>query len=778
MAQHDYSVANATGLNFRTDLNNALQAIATTNSGAAAPTTTFPGMLWLDMSGGGDGVVKRRNAANTAWLTDLGLDQTARDMADAAMDLAEDALPKTGGTMTGPIDLPDVAPTGHQAVSRAQADALYQIKLPAAAAGALLIGQAGGWTNILTAGASNNVLSISGGVPVWASTTQTALPNTLVRTGEDGTIDPSFIPSVASGLRFSGTFKPTVNDEYPAAGDNGHGPGGAPVVGDFWVIDGLTTGGYTYLTGSLAGITVYNGDSIAFDGVAWYRMGSSVSLQGYLKTDGTNAMGAALNMGNFPIANAGGLHGRAGSPVPQTNFRIDATNVVIHPQRAFGVAQPNLAVLAAGQIGSDLGRAQIYVGTGAANQAMVAVPYHSTQSDYQTNEYVKNAILGLLYRAKGNVSAGVFTASQWAAVMDVAGATMEGHIIFKAGANTQWMNAGQTVVGYTIGVTGSGATETLQITPHNDAGAALGTPIIQWRRSDNLTTVQSLQANAVTATNINTNFGGVQGYSALRQAASGTQPGYAAFYDGDDVRWGFIGTSAAPDTNNIQIFADGAHGWTIDGNNVQVRCDITHHGRTFQVSQGGAATIVWSTVAGTHRYYNTFDDFRFNWSIYTDAGVHQATPLQIVRKWATGSHVLTYGVVVVGDLNVVTAATTGVIDFGSNLTGRLNFSGTQFVFSHACTGPAFTPTSDAKVKNELTHCEPRSFDALPFYSFRWKDSNEPDRGTTAQDVEKIAPEYVTKADIKGLNVAALALEVALNVARRVARIEHLLEAQR
>jgi hypothetical protein len=445
MAQHDYSIANATGLNFRTDLNAALQAIATTNSGASEPTAKFAGMLWLDMSGGGNGVIKRRNATNTAWISDVGIDQIARDAAEAAQATADAALPLAGGTMTGAIVLPNSVPTGHQALSRTQADALYQISLPIAGAGALLLGQAGGWSAILPPGASDTILSVSGGGPTWQATTQTALPNTVVRTLSDGTIDPSFIPQVAAGLKFCGTFKPVVNDEYPAAGDGGHGALGAPAIGDFWVIDGLTTGGYTYLTGSLAGVTVINGDSIAYNGAgSWYRMGSSVSLSGYLKTDGSSAMTGALNMGSQAINNVGGLNGRAGSPVSQTNFRIDTTNIVISPQR--GTTGADLAPMAAGQIGTDIGRQQIFVGTASVNQPFIAVPFHSVTAAYAANDYAKSG--AAIWRARGTVSAGAFTASQWWQVLDTGGGRMEAPLRFNNVAQLQFDNPSSGIVGY------------------------------------------------------------------------------------------------------------------------------------------------------------------------------------------------------------------------------------------------------------------------------------------------------------------------------------------
>ena len=66
MAQHDYNLANQSGADFRADLNNALSAIATTNSGATSPSTTFAHQLWIDTA---NSVLKIRNSANDAWIT-------------------------------------------------------------------------------------------------------------------------------------------------------------------------------------------------------------------------------------------------------------------------------------------------------------------------------------------------------------------------------------------------------------------------------------------------------------------------------------------------------------------------------------------------------------------------------------------------------------------------------------------------------------------------------------------------------------------------------------
>ena len=66
MAQHDYNLANQSGADFRADLNNALSAIVTVNSGATEPSTTFAHQLWVDTA---NNVLKVRNAANNAWIT-------------------------------------------------------------------------------------------------------------------------------------------------------------------------------------------------------------------------------------------------------------------------------------------------------------------------------------------------------------------------------------------------------------------------------------------------------------------------------------------------------------------------------------------------------------------------------------------------------------------------------------------------------------------------------------------------------------------------------------
>jgi hypothetical protein len=73
MAQHDYNIANQTASSARTDINNALAAIVSTNSGTTEPTATFGNMIWYNTS---SNILQIRNEGNTAWITLGTVDQS------------------------------------------------------------------------------------------------------------------------------------------------------------------------------------------------------------------------------------------------------------------------------------------------------------------------------------------------------------------------------------------------------------------------------------------------------------------------------------------------------------------------------------------------------------------------------------------------------------------------------------------------------------------------------------------------------------------------------
>jgi len=72
MSQNDFTLANQSFPAFRADLNSALQALASNNSGGSAPSTTFANMWWYDSS---NNIMYIRNEDNDAWIKFAELDQ-------------------------------------------------------------------------------------------------------------------------------------------------------------------------------------------------------------------------------------------------------------------------------------------------------------------------------------------------------------------------------------------------------------------------------------------------------------------------------------------------------------------------------------------------------------------------------------------------------------------------------------------------------------------------------------------------------------------------------
>lgn len=107
MAQHDYDLINQSGASFRADLNNALDAIASNNSGSSAPSTTFAYEWWIDTS---NNLLKLRNSANNAWIT-LPLSITADNSTSGALTVNGNL------TTTGSVDI-----NGQELILDADAD--------------------------------------------------------------------------------------------------------------------------------------------------------------------------------------------------------------------------------------------------------------------------------------------------------------------------------------------------------------------------------------------------------------------------------------------------------------------------------------------------------------------------------------------------------------------------------------------------------------------------------------------------------------------------------
>jgi len=100
MSEHSYVIVDATGANFRADINSVLQAISSNNSGSSQPSTTYAYQWFYNTS---DHTLKIRNSANDAWIivADFVDSASAPKFQGNAGSLGEPTYAFTGDTDTG-----------------------------------------------------------------------------------------------------------------------------------------------------------------------------------------------------------------------------------------------------------------------------------------------------------------------------------------------------------------------------------------------------------------------------------------------------------------------------------------------------------------------------------------------------------------------------------------------------------------------------------------------------------------------------------------------------
>lgn len=99
MAQHDYIIDNQTSASLRADLNNALAAIVSQNSGATAPSTTYANQFWYDTA---NDQLKQRNETNSTWIV-LGTVNQTTNKFEPNQTFASQAEAETGTNNTLPM---------------------------------------------------------------------------------------------------------------------------------------------------------------------------------------------------------------------------------------------------------------------------------------------------------------------------------------------------------------------------------------------------------------------------------------------------------------------------------------------------------------------------------------------------------------------------------------------------------------------------------------------------------------------------------------------------
>jgi len=101
MAQHDYNIANQSFPATRTDINNVLSAINTSNSGTSRPTSAVAGTVWLDTTNATNPTLKFYDGTDDISLAQFDYSANTVNWLDStvATDLVNDTTPQLGGNL-------------------------------------------------------------------------------------------------------------------------------------------------------------------------------------------------------------------------------------------------------------------------------------------------------------------------------------------------------------------------------------------------------------------------------------------------------------------------------------------------------------------------------------------------------------------------------------------------------------------------------------------------------------------------------------------------------
>jgi hypothetical protein len=100
MTQHDYNIANQGFSSFRSDLNNALSAVQTTNSGTSRPTGAVAGQLWLDTTSPTTPTLKYYDGADDISLATIDHTANTVNWLDSTVSITGLSTTATGTVLT------------------------------------------------------------------------------------------------------------------------------------------------------------------------------------------------------------------------------------------------------------------------------------------------------------------------------------------------------------------------------------------------------------------------------------------------------------------------------------------------------------------------------------------------------------------------------------------------------------------------------------------------------------------------------------------------------
>ena len=100
MAQStDFSIANQSFPSFRSDLNDVLESINTSNSGSSRPASAVSGTFWLDTTSASAPILKFFDGSDDITFATFDVSANTVNVSDSATDVVSDTSPQLGGNL-------------------------------------------------------------------------------------------------------------------------------------------------------------------------------------------------------------------------------------------------------------------------------------------------------------------------------------------------------------------------------------------------------------------------------------------------------------------------------------------------------------------------------------------------------------------------------------------------------------------------------------------------------------------------------------------------------
>ena len=100
MAQStDFTIANQSFPSFRSDLNDVLESINTTNSGSSRPASAVSGTFWLDTTSATAPILKFYDGSDDITFATFNTTANTVNVSDSAFDIVTDTTPQLGGNL-------------------------------------------------------------------------------------------------------------------------------------------------------------------------------------------------------------------------------------------------------------------------------------------------------------------------------------------------------------------------------------------------------------------------------------------------------------------------------------------------------------------------------------------------------------------------------------------------------------------------------------------------------------------------------------------------------